>query len=550
MEHVLIITMLLGINGQNYIEPTKVQEPKEKLLEKIEFENFEISPMSLSEEIGSTNTDKVEIKVLCDYEEFHYDMIDNEKTIEEQREELFAQGKAHHSQHNQQIINQLDTSEMDNLYVSSYSPYFTYESTIDEISANDYEQLYELASCSYVEKIYVSPEHEYQSMLEDATEAIGVYDYIETGDLTGEGVVVGVLETGIVDKDHNNFKNIDLTVRNEWYYIETVTAHATQVASIIAKMAPDAKILSVELSGNAVSEVDWMLDRNVNVINLSYGEKNPTGKYNSDSAYMDYIANTYRVTIVAAVGNNGDSTGYVSNPALGYNVIGVGSCASFNSSALYWSSYKEDSTLPNKPNVVAPGYAIEVEPFGVFEGTSYSAPIVSACVALLMEVRADLKLHPEYVLALMMNNAEGNDEEIGVDNYIGSGRINFEEMMNYITEIIPIFNNSETVYTIRTYNVILRRNQVIKASAAWLSKANGKADGTSSTDYDIQLLYYSNGEYYVMTHSVQSYDPYETFTFALPDDCAEGVYLLRFKQASDAVQEDHAALCYKIYDAN
>ena len=174
MEHVLIITMLLGINGQNYIEPTKVQEPKEKLLEKIEFENFEISPMSLSEEIGSTNTDKVEIKVLCDYEEFHYDMIDNEKTIEEQREELFAQGKAHHSQHNQQIINQLDTSEMDNLYVSSYSPYFTYESTIDKISANDYEQLYELASCSYVEKIYVSPEHEYQSMLEDATEATHV----------------------------------------------------------------------------------------------------------------------------------------------------------------------------------------------------------------------------------------------------------------------------------------------------------------------------------------------------------------------------------------
>ena len=78
------------------------------------------------------------------------------------------------------------------------------------------------------------------------------------------------------------------------------------IASIMAKMCPDAKLLSVELSGNAVSEIDWMLDRNVNVINLSYGNDNPTGNYDSNSAYMDYIVNTYKVTIVAAVGNNGE----------------------------------------------------------------------------------------------------------------------------------------------------------------------------------------------------------------------------------------------------
>ena len=50
-----------------------------------------------------------------------------------------------------------------------------------------------------------------------------------------------------------------------------------------------------------------------------------------------------------------------------------------------------------------------------------------------------------------------------------------------------------------------------------------------------------------MIHSVQTYDPNESFTFTLTSEYPEGVYTLRFKQSSDLVQEDHAALCYKIY---
>ncbi|CCZ85511.1 peptidase S8/S53 subtilisin kexin sedolisin [Firmicutes bacterium CAG:631] len=142
--------------------------------------------------------------------------------------------------------------------------------------------------------------------------------------------MIGILDLGIADEDHSNFNNIDLTVRNEWYYIETVTEHATTVASVIAKMCPDAKLLSVELSGNAVSEIDWMLDRNVNIINMSFGEKNPTGNYNSESAYVDYIVNTYKVTIISSSGNEGLDTGYITNPALGYNVITVGAGNSDN----------------------------------------------------------------------------------------------------------------------------------------------------------------------------------------------------------------------------
>ena len=547
MENLLIISLLLGLNS--------IPQPNQatnQLSDKIVFENFEVSPMSVSSENTNQPTDKVEIKVLCDYENFGYEFeATANKSVAQQRSEIFAQGKAYHTQKNQQIINQIDTDDMDGLYISTYSPYFTYESTLQEITANNYEQLNDLASYSYIEKIYVSPEHEYEPMLEEATEAIGVADYIDTGILTGEDIVIGILETGIADEDHTNFNNIDLTVRNEWYYIETVTEHATMVASIIAKMCPDAKLLSVELSGNAVSEIDWMLDRNVNVINLSYGDETPTGNYDSDSAYMDYIINTYKVTIVAAVGNEGLMSGNVANPALGYNVIGVGACGLNNTFATSFSSYKVNNG-PDKPNIVAPGMNIEVTPFiEKLEGTSFSSPIVASCVALLMEERTDLTIHPEYVLALMMNNGDRNDEgdTIGLDEYVGAGRINFEEMMTYINNIIPITNNSNSVYLTRTFNVVLLHNQTIRATAAWLSKANGNANGTSCTDYDLALIYKNNStnEEYVMIHSVQTYNPFETFTFTLSSEYPEGVYTLRFKQSSDLVQEDHAALCYKIY---
>ena len=546
MENLLIISLLLGLNS--------IPQPNQatnQLSDKIVFENFEVSPMSISSENTNQPTDKVEIKVLCDYENFSYDFAANaNKSVAQQRSEIFAQGKAYHTQKNQQIINQIDTDDMDGLYVSTYSPYFTYESTLEEVTANNYEQLNDLASYSYIEKIYVSPEHEYEPMLEEATEAIGVADYIDTGTLTGEDIVIGILDLGIVDEEHSNFNNIDLTVRKEWYYIETVTEHATTIASIMAKMCPDAKLLSVELSGNAVSEIDWMLDRNVNVINLSYGDENATGNYDSDSAYMDYIVNTYKVTIVAAVGNSGREAGYVANPALGYNVIGVGAYIAFNGMILESSSYKE-ANGPDKPNIVAPGLSIEIDPFGYYTGTSFSAPIVASCVALLMEERTDLTIHPEYVLALMMNNGDRDDEgdTIGLDEYAGGGRINFEEMMTYINNIIPITNNSESVYLTRTFNVVLLHNQTIRATAAWLSQANGNANGTSCTDYDLALIYKNNStnEEYVMIHSVQTYDPNESFTFTLTSEYPEGVYTLRFKQSSDLVQEDHAALCYKIY---
>ena len=545
MNYLTFLLFIIGIpNLPSNIETFKISD-------KIVFENFEVSPMSVSSENTNQPTDKVEIKVLCDYENFSYDFAANaNKSVEQQRSEIFAQGKAYHTQKNQQIINQIDTDDMDGLYVSTYSPYFTYESTLQEITANNYEQLNDLASYSYIEKIYVSSEHEYQPMLEEATEAIGVADYIDTGILTGEDIVIGILETGIADENHSNFNNIDLTVRNEWYYIETVTEHATTVASVIAKMCPDAKLLSVELSGNAVSEIDWMLDRNVNVINMSYGEKNPTGNYNSESAYVDYIVNTYKVTIIASGGNEGLDTGYITNPALGYNVITVGAGNSDNYYAVNFSSYKVNNG-PDKPNIVAPGLNIEITPFGILNGSSLSAPIVTSCVALLMEERADLTIHPEHVLALMMNNGDRDDEgdTIGLDEYAGGGRINFEEMMTYINNIIPITNNSESVYLTRTFNVVLLHNQTIRATAAWLSQANGNANGTSCTDYDLALIYKNNStnEEYIMIHSVQTYNPYETFTFTLTSEYPEGIYTLRFKQSSDLVQEDRAALCYKIY---
>lgn len=97
-------------------------------------------------------------------------------------------------------------------------------------------------------------------------------------------------------------------------------------------IAPNAKILSISLNGTPVNEIDWMVDNDVDIINMSYCEANPTGVYSSESAYVDYIAYTEKVVMIAAAGNGSENggNGYIGNPALALNAITVGSTNYFN----------------------------------------------------------------------------------------------------------------------------------------------------------------------------------------------------------------------------
>ena len=135
---------------------------------------------------------------------------------------------------------------------------------------------------------------------------MNVRDELVIGSLTGNGIKVGVLDVGIIDEDNTNFDNIYVETRNAWYFIESVSDHATTMASCIGGregIARQASIYSVQGAGNPSSELDWLLDKGVHVVNCSYGYGDADGVYSSHSATYDYMVWTYGVSVIAASGN-------------------------------------------------------------------------------------------------------------------------------------------------------------------------------------------------------------------------------------------------------
>ena len=138
------------------------------------------------------------------------------------------------------------------------------------------------------------------------------------------------------------------------------STHTTYMATYIAGkngIAPNAKILSISLNGTPVNEIDWMVDNDVDIINMSYCEATPTGVYSSESAYVDYIAYTEKVVMIAAAGNESGNggTGYLGNPALALNAITVGSTNHFNNAVAGFSSHVVADYSSDKPTLCVVG---------------------------------------------------------------------------------------------------------------------------------------------------------------------------------------------------
>ena len=296
-------------------------ENKKVINNKIHFENNFMKQLSL-EDNESKNETSILLKLNYDILLPEFDESEELLTNENRKNEI-KKLKKFYTEKNNEIVNNLDLSNYENVYVSNYSPFISLNTNWNDDS---YKNLEYLAENDNIQDIYVSKNDETKNNFFSSKRVVGLNNYIYNNDpnYTGEGIVVGILETGIADVKHESLKNTDIEVRDEWYYVETVSNHTTMMAAMIAGVegvAPKAKVLSVELFGDPVSEIDWLLERNVNVINMSFGEKNPEGKYNSFSAYIDFVVNTYKVTVVASAGNEGNGTKNVANPGLGYNVL-------------------------------------------------------------------------------------------------------------------------------------------------------------------------------------------------------------------------------------
>ncbi len=477
--------------------------------EKITYElNSEYQPKSLKEGLEMSSTlEKVSVVAQFNYDKFIYNNhLSDDATMEEvnaYRDAKRAAGRAYHSVLNKRIASTLSIKGYDSVFVSSLLPFIEYTFSQDEYVKNQEEVLAKLTSHREVSNVIVksavtNQQEKFQGAIGEAN-AGQIYD---SRSYTGDGVTVGVLDVGIIDASHTNMQGHSITYYDQPGFTEEVTEHATVCASLIGGnigMAPDVTFLSSGLkTNNLYGEVEWMVNHGADIINMSFGETTPTGRYDSNSAYVDNMVKTYDVICVAAVGNDGAETGKVCNPALGYNVIGVG--ATTSTGDVLGSSSTQVLEGPSKPTIGAPGYCLTIENCDIgYYGTSFACAFTSGMIATLLEAHPALKTKPEMVLAMLTANAKhisGYDKTKtnGFNKYLGAGRIDLQKTVDNYNRIWSFQNSSgydgKLVYHFSAY---LMEGVTLQAAFAWLATANVSNHQASFNNYEARIVRRSDG---------------------------------------------------------
>jgi hypothetical protein len=204
--------------------------------------------------------------------------------------------------------------------------------------------------------------------------------------LTGKGVKIGVIDSGVNLEQFKNYK-----VKQVGRSISDRLGHGTAVMDILTHIAPDAEYYIGKATnaenlidvGKAIDLMEKMKKQGVDIINLSFGGLDADNGEHPLSKEADVLAKN-GILVVCAVGNN--AIGVVSYPASAEHVIAVGS-VDRNGNVSEFSNYGVTSS-GLKPEVLSYGEYIAVTKKDMqiaVSGTSFSAPMVAGVLALLKE---------------------------------------------------------------------------------------------------------------------------------------------------------------------
>lgn len=263
----------------------------------------------------------------------------------------------------------------------------------------------------------------------DAQDYIGLSSSVWDGNLTGKGVTVAVLDTGI-QPYHDTFTYDGTQSWNERiraFYdesIENTTSppydlqwHGTWAASILGGnsssytgVAPGVEFVIMKLfyddgteitSSTPIIEkaVDWLIENkeiyDIKIVSMSFGVKFTYGDINSlkqiDSIVTQLVDEN--ILVVAAAGNDNDATNQptINAPASAKSVLAVGG-VNYDGEMYTYSSRGPTYEGVTKPDVCAPAVSVYgAYPFpsnhnyAFASGTSASAPFVAGLAALMIE---------------------------------------------------------------------------------------------------------------------------------------------------------------------
>lgn len=501
---IIMITLngtIIGFNFNKVVYETK--DSYQKMLAYQEDEMVDIAKEKFivrvkSKENASYETLVSDINGKTGNQEYH--TIDDAHMVRKNRNDLF---KSYHQKNNKVTSDQIKLTGYEEKYVSTYGPFVEYTYSATDFLKNQDTILKEASSAMNCEKVYVLNYDIYESepLLYASTIETGIHDIYMNRTYTGKGICVGILEPrGNPDLTHAQLIDADCEIYKESEYgTRYCNSHSTAMAMTVAGkdgIAPDAQIKSAALIGSMTDEMDWFVSKGVDIVNMSYGEVQPTGIYNDDSAYADYISYTYDIVMVAAVGNSEKNT-HITNPALGYNVISMGASCLGNVDVWENSSYTvANKQQPLKPTMLITGECVNTCGVAYSSGTSNSSIITTANIAIFLEMHPNFIGKPERTIAVFVANAipfsteyyPPSTSDIPLLEKVGAGRLYTKGAHDNVYNIV-CFNNRngnphDNVYTV---NLSLHAGETIRISTVWKAKTDGTASAITRGDYDLYL---------------------------------------------------------------
>ena len=284
---------------------------------------------------------------------------------------------------------------------------------------------------------------------------------------------IAILDSGIdFSSDINVVDAVDFVdENNEFNIFSDITGHGTSIAGIIASSGQTEVIKGINKNVNiysarildennvapisrVVQGIYWAIERNVKIINISFGVKEDNEVLRK--AINDAV--NRGILVVAAAGNTGDEVLY---PAAYEGVLSVGSVDSKGEISEFSADDKE-------VDIMAPGE--NVKSVGAFSGsiivsgTSISAPHVVGIASLLWE--KDEEVSAEFIKSLIIES---------------SNESNIKKSKNGIIDIdyaFEIYDDYKKIY----YNNLKLVKDVGKIEDSFEVKNNNKLD-TSKNDY-------------------------------------------------------------------
>ncbi|KAL8007278.1 putative peptidase S8A, tripeptidyl peptidase II, peptidase S8, subtilisin, Ser-active [Plasmopara halstedii] len=254
-------------------------------------------------------------------------------------------------------------------------------------------------------------------------------DTSETGTFTGIPLMTNFkLERQYATFSNESQLNYVLNIYDDGNILSVVNdvgAHGTHVAGIVAAyypeqpecngVAPGAQIVAVKIGDGRLEGMETtsalsrailaVMDANVDVINMSYGEYASQHNYGRLIELSNELVNDHNITFVVSAGNNGPALGTVGAPGgTTSSMLSVGAYVSpqmmegeyimrdnnLSGTAYTWSSRGPTFDGDLGVNVCAPGAAIAPVPNWtlnkkqLMNGTSMSSPNCAGNIALLV----------------------------------------------------------------------------------------------------------------------------------------------------------------------